>query len=121
MGHLSGDLAGALRMAFATSLIPVSPLCQLRGGGQAQLWHKARRGFEQIGTDRVSSCRVTISELVLGALQITEVQHKVFRSRGSYQLPTVIFVPMLQAELPSRAATVITGSTNSGVWEQAEA
>lgn len=36
-----------------------------------------------------------ISELVLGALKIIEVQHEIFKSLGSYQLMAVIFVPIL--------------------------
>lgn len=55
-----------------------------------------------------------VSQWVLGALKITQVQHEVFRSWGSYQLVAVISHPVLQAELPSRAVTVIMGITASG-------
>lgn len=56
-----------------------------------------------------------ISQRVLGALKTTEVQHEIFRSWGSYQLMAVIFHPILQPELPSRAVTVIMGITGSGI------
>lgn len=55
-----------------------------------------------------------VSERVLGALKITEVQHEIFRSWGSNQLMAVIFHPILQAELSSRAVTLVMGITGSG-------
>lgn len=54
-----------------------------------------------------------ISQWVLGAFKITEVQREIFRSWGFYQLMAVIFHPILQAELPIRAVMVIMGITGS--------